>query len=771
MYLRAAVAALFLIVVDAGLSDEHCVNYQFIDDHVAGDPANPFAIAQGCFYDFIIPPQGALYLVQEQKNTCTGCDLFQEWYGLNLPGKVMAMFSWDPAPAHVIAAATGGEGGSDSTTTITTTTTDANGDSVADEAAAASAPEWRQTAMIAPDYQWGMQMHLDSGEHVYRAHLPANESVFHCQGLYCMTHSENRHTGPLYITLKSHADADDVYGVYASKFDTSNKRILKEQLLALEDLWRACCESASDLHVANPLEHTSVCHWNVLKDPFKSWADVTTESCDDMEHVTCDAMGNVVSLDLDNMGLKCPSLPAMDAFPELRSVRMVGNQIGGSIPSALAGSRVLELIDLADNDLTGPLPCFESTALQSIYLNNNHLTGPLPRCFGSLLHLKELDLSDNYLTGRVPSPWRNLQRLEVLLLARLQLTGNVPTALQNLHNLYILDMSRNRLTGTIPDYLLSELTLLHHIDLSFNKLTGHLPAIQPSMKELTTLYLNDNLLEGRISTQLDLYRQSPGPASHKEIAHVKLGHNRFSGRLHAALHAAIVNMDLDLSGNLMSCDDTTGGWPVWARYSPVQLGTCLPEPNVQSVSPHEVTAGGYVDVVATNLLQSENLKCVFGDKQASTQADAVFVGRDKARCKVPDSLEGDVPIVITNMGSYYEPTITSAAEPLVRLTVLHPGMGDLGSSPPMHNGLAVLITLLVILIILTILYACMLRRKCLWAKRGLAVATDDEQPINRLGASEGEGLELQHMDEHDHERHGIGGLEGLHGTNGSDIHV
>lgn len=93
----------------------------------------------------------------------------------------------------------------------------------------------------------------------------------------------------------------------------------------------------------------------------------------------------------------------------VRSIMMLNNNVGGTLPD--------ELKDL--------------TSLETLYLHNNNVAGEIPSGIGEIPELRYLVLSDN------------------------NLTGNLPASLAGLDNLVSINLNGNRLSGKIPDAIVS----------------------------------------------------------------------------------------------------------------------------------------------------------------------------------------------------------------------------------------------------------------------------------------------------------------------------
>ncbi|KAI9116242.1 hypothetical protein K1719_012409 [Acacia pycnantha] len=85
--------------------------------------------------------------------------------------------------------------------------------------------------------------------------------------------------------------------------------------------------------------------------------------------------------------------------------------------------------------------------------------------------LKLIDMSDNELSGKIPREIRNLIELVSLDLSGNNLSGEIPWELGNLHALEFLDLSTNHMSVTIPSSV-SQLNWLAILNLSHNSLSG-----------------------------------------------------------------------------------------------------------------------------------------------------------------------------------------------------------------------------------------------------------------------------------------------------------
>ncbi|KAH7281905.1 hypothetical protein KP509_35G002200 [Ceratopteris richardii] len=98
-------------------------------------------------------------------------------------------------------------------------------------------------------------------------------------------------------------------------------------------------------------------------------------------HVTCDAAGRVIRLDLSNEGLVGTIAPQLAELDELQFLEVNGNFLVGHIPPVLGNVLNLVSLDLSHNFLSGPIPLgfenFIRGKLKFLRLEVNSLTGPI----------------------------------------------------------------------------------------------------------------------------------------------------------------------------------------------------------------------------------------------------------------------------------------------------------------------------------------------------------------------------------------------------------
>jgi hypothetical protein len=94
--------------------------------------------------------------------------------------------------------------------------------------------------------------------------------------------------------------------------------------------------------------------------------------------------------------------------------------------------------------------CYSDGSIRSIKLPGNNLKGSLPSQIGMLSNLETLSLGLSHLSGSVPSEIGMLSELWHLSIFNSFVYGNIPTEIGNCRRLKVLDIGSTMLTGTIP---------------------------------------------------------------------------------------------------------------------------------------------------------------------------------------------------------------------------------------------------------------------------------------------------------------------------------
>jgi len=208
-----------------------------------------------------------------------------------------------------------------------------------------------------------------------------------------------------------------------------------------------------------------------------------------------------------NMSLVAPN-SLMNLSSSLSSLILYSCGLQGKFPSSMRKFKHLQQLDLADNNLTGPIPydLEQLTELVSLALsgNENDYLSLEPISFDKLVQnltqLRELYLRWVNMSLVVPNSLMNLSSsLSSLKLFSCGLQGKFPSSMRKFKHLQLFDLRKNNLTGSIPDDF-DQLTELVSIDLSFNAYLSVEPSsFDKTIQNLTKLR---NLRLGSVNMSL-----------------------------------------------------------------------------------------------------------------------------------------------------------------------------------------------------------------------------------------------------------------------------
>ncbi|XP_058076420.1 receptor-like protein EIX2 [Magnolia sinica] len=208
-------------------------------------------------------------------------------------------------------------------------------------------------------------------------------------------------------------------------------------------------------------------------------------------------VNEVQQLDLSNNHLIGPIPENITHVLQFASLLLVsGNQINGTIPSAIGEMKNLRVLDLSRNNLHGSIPptLGGCTQMEALDLSGNHLSGPIPESIGLLTQLRTLHLNENNLSQELPSSMKNCSSLETLDLGENTFSGCIPTWIgKSFPSLRILRLRSNTFSGEIP-LQISNLTSLQVLDLANNHLTGLIPSSIGNLTAMQTPQKQSRLL-------------------------------------------------------------------------------------------------------------------------------------------------------------------------------------------------------------------------------------------------------------------------------------
>ncbi|GKV42722.1 hypothetical protein SLEP1_g50100 [Rubroshorea leprosula] len=201
-------------------------------------------------------------------------------------------------------------------------------------------------------------------------------------------------------------------------------------------------------------------------------------------------------LDVSNNYLRGPIPAWANKVSWLISMR--NNSFEGQFPCQQPMSASLLFMDLSHNFLFGPLPsCIDFTNIVDIHLEGNKFTGLLQDFLpNSSSCLSVLNLRDNSLSGVIPNLIGTFLNLKLLLLGKNHLKGSIPKTLCLLKNISIMDLSSNSLSGTIPSCFQN---------LTFGVMEKHNETLEQDQLQIMNEFIDENHIYGDlIKKNLDL---------------------------------------------------------------------------------------------------------------------------------------------------------------------------------------------------------------------------------------------------------------------------
>ncbi|XP_050369396.1 receptor-like protein 2 [Argentina anserina] len=170
---------------------------------------------------------------------------------------------------------------------------------------------------------------------------------------------------------------------------------------------------------------------------------------------------NLAVLSLADNKITGPIPSQLGTLPRLFHVDFCSNRIEGEFPKQLLGLPMLvskSNQSAHQDDVYLELPVFNtgkqyrslSYFPRMLRLMHNDLHGSIPIEIGHLDRLQGLWLSNNSLSGSIPTQISNIKDLNSLQLSENHLSGEIPSSLNSLNFLSALNVSYNNLEGRIP---------------------------------------------------------------------------------------------------------------------------------------------------------------------------------------------------------------------------------------------------------------------------------------------------------------------------------
>lgn len=185
--------------------------------------------------------------------------------------------------------------------------------------------------------------------------------------------------------------------------------------------------------------------------------------------------GNIEILDLSQNQLTGPIPEVTAQFLRLNYLNLSRNSLNGSLPKAITLFPKLTTLDLSFNQFDGPVltTLLLSPTLKELHLQSNVFSGNIDFSPPSnVTNLQALDLSNNQLNGSFPAGFKSFTELQLLNIGGNNFSGSLPTSIGNITTLNSLDISRNHFTGPLPTNLPDT---LQSFNASYNDLSGVVP--------------------------------------------------------------------------------------------------------------------------------------------------------------------------------------------------------------------------------------------------------------------------------------------------------
>ncbi|KAJ4710133.1 Receptor protein kinase [Melia azedarach] len=185
-------------------------------------------------------------------------------------------------------------------------------------------------------------------------------------------------------------------------------------------------------------------------------------------------------------------------------IQISNQNLSGSLPLDLRNLSSLTVLEVADNQLSGPIPSLSGlSSLQELAFDKNNFSYMPPDFFKGLESLQSISLDYNPLSSwEIPASLKDAMGLRSFSANQAGLSGTIPDFLggDTFPGLIHLHLAINNLEGQIPwSFSKSSIqTLWLNGQASNTKLNGSLSVLQ-NMTSLTQLWLHRNLFTGPLA--------------------------------------------------------------------------------------------------------------------------------------------------------------------------------------------------------------------------------------------------------------------------------
>ncbi|KAM2587870.1 hypothetical protein EV1_045379 [Malus domestica] len=231
----------------------------------------------------------------------------------------------------------------------------------------------------------------------------------------------------------------------------------------------------------------------------------------------------------------------------LQILDLADNNLSGMLPRCLGNSSTLQVLNLQNNSFDRDIPqlCPNKNSLRMVDLSFNHLQGKLPRSMAHCTQLEFLNLGNNYIRDIFPSWLGELPVLKALILGHNEFHGIIgkPATNHEFPNLCIIDLSHNGFSGMLPFNYLENWNFMKCVNETNHTYFEVIPA--NSNQIYYTYHYKITVLAKGVELK---YLQTP-----YLLRLIDLSNNRFEGEIPAGLIGKLQGLHLlNLANNTLN---------------------------------------------------------------------------------------------------------------------------------------------------------------------------------------------------------------------------